>query len=423
MNNSYLIGLTGNLGSGKSTVRKMLQALGAHGIDADALAHTVMARGTPTWRAVVDAFGADILTFNGRIDRQRLAQRVFANADGLTKLEAIVHPAVGAAIKQMLRESDAPVIVVEAIKLIEAGLHVWCDALWIVKCAPDVQIARVMRDRHMSEAEARARLASQGPLEEKLRFAHVIIDNSGSTAATRAEVEQAWSAIQPATARDKREWLSEGARSDTPQHPSTEASPPPLPLWAKGEPVAPPSIVPLRDDQAAMPVPGWAKVKLEVAVRRARRSDWEALGAAFAKAEHRAQPLARSEALQRLGERGYRIAMADHRIVALAAWDAENLVATVREVWIESADLAPIALPQLFALIEHEAKELLCEVVLLLIDESALTLAAEALALGYEERALPALHSAWQGIVRERLKPTDQIWCKRLREGITTKPV
>ncbi len=423
MNNSYLIGLTGNLGSGKSTVRKMLQALGAHGIDADALAHTVMARGTPTWRAVVDAFGADILAFNGRIDRQVLAQRVFADADGLTKLEAIVHPAVGAAIKQMLREIDAPVIVIEAIKLIEAGLHVWCDALWIVQCAPEVQIARVMRDRHMSEADAQARLAVQSPLEEKLRFAHVVIDNSGNADATRAEVEQAWRAIQPATARDKRDWLSESARGDATRRPSTEVPLPPIPGWAKAESAAPPSIAPLRDSPAATQVPGWAKVKLDVEVRRARRSDWEALGAAIAKAEHRAQPLARAEALKRLGERGYRLALADHRIVALAAWDAENLVATVREVWIESADLAPVALPKLFALVEEEATELLCEVVLLLIDESALTLAAEALASGYEERALPALHSAWQGVVRERLKPTDQIWCKRLREGITTKPV
>ncbi len=429
MNNSYLIGLTGNLGSGKSTVRKMLEALGAHGIDADALAHTVMARGTPTWRAVVDAFGADILAFNGRIDRQRLAQRVFADADGLTKLEAIVHPAVGAAIKQMLRETDAPVIVVEAIKLIEAGLHVWCDALWIVKCAPEVQIARVMRDRHMSETDARARLASQSLLEDKLRFAHVIIDNSGNADATRAEVEQAWRAIQPATARDKSEWLDNNARrpatssaaSASVSEPAPYTEPPPGAAVTEAPPAPIPSWV--KDTSAAPQVQGLAKVKLEVEVRRARRSDLQALGVAIAKFEHRAQPLARDEALKRLGERGYRLAMADHRIVALAAWDAENLVATVREVWVESADLAPIALPKLLTLIETEAKELLCEVVLLLIDESALTLTAEARALGYEERTLPALHSAWQDVVRERLKASDQIWCKRLREGITTKPM
>ncbi|HEX7593375.1 MAG TPA: hypothetical protein VF429_04315, partial [Anaerolineae bacterium] len=239
----------------------------------------------------------------------------------------------------------------------------------------------------------------------------------------RAEVEQAWRAIQPATARDKREWLSESARGAATHRPSTQVPLPLIPGWAKDESAAPPSIAQLRDSPAATQVPGWAEVEPDIKVRRARRSDWEALGVAIAKSEHRAQPLARDEALKRLGERGYRLAMADHRVVALAAWDAENLVATAREVWVESVDLAPIALPKLLALIETEAKELLCEVVLLLIDESVLTLAAEARALGYEERTLPALHSAWQEIVRERLKPTDQIWCKRLREGITTKPV
>lgn len=184
----------------------------------------------------------------------------------------------------------------------------------------------------------------------------------------------------------------------------------PIPEWAKPATAAP-------------QVPGWAKAKPEVAVRRARRSDLELLGAAIAKSEHRAEPLAREEALKRLGERGYRIAIVNHRIVALAAWDAENLVATVRGMWVESADIAQIALPKLLALIESEAKELLCEVVVLLIDEGALTLAAEARIVDYEERELSTLHSAWQSVIRERLKDKDQIWCKRLREGITTKPV
>ncbi len=95
----------------------------------------------------------------------------------------------------------------------------------------------------------------------------------------------------------------------------------------------------------------------------------------------------------------------------------------MREIWTESADAAPIVLPKLFALIEEEAHELLCEVMLLLIDESALTLSAEALAFGYAQRDLASLHPVWQGVARERLRPNDQIWFKRLRAEITTKPV
>ncbi len=315
VNTSHLIGLTGNLGSGKSTIRKMLESLGARGVDADALAHTAMQRGTPGWRAVVDTFGADILTFNGRIDRQKLGERVFANADGLAKLEAITHPAVGALIKQIVRDAPEPVIVIEAIKLIEAGLHFWCDAIWVVKCAPEVQVERVMRDRKMSEADARARLAAQSPLEDKLRFAHVVIDNSGNTDATRAAVEQAWRAIHPETARDKREWLFDLAPRNAapPAEPAapvvtpqiTHVAPPPAPAPAETPPtthVAPPSApAPVAAEEETSPpvpvwakstlfvqasptvMPAWASTDLNVEVRRARRSDLEALSVAIAK--------------------------------------------------------------------------------------------------------------------------------------------
>jgi dephospho-CoA kinase len=160
--NFYLIGLIGNLGSGKSTVRQMLEQAGARGIDADALAHVVMRRGSPTWRAIVNAFGADILTHDGRIDRRALGARVFADAAALQTLESIVHPAVIALTKDLLRETTQPVVVLEAIKLFEAGMHSWCDALWAVACASETQIERVMRARKISAADAQARLAAQG---------------------------------------------------------------------------------------------------------------------------------------------------------------------------------------------------------------------------------------------------------------------
>jgi len=432
VNSFYLIGLTGNLGSGKSTVRKMLEQLGARGIDADALAHAVVARGTPAWRAVVETFGADILTFNGRIDRQELSARVFADAAGLRKLEAIVHPAVGARIKQMLREAPAPVVVVEAIKLIEAGMHSWCDAVWVVKCKPEAQLERVVRDRQMSEADARARLAAQSQPEDKERLAHIVIDNSGNEGATRAAVERAWRTIRPETASDKTVWLYDlpspataSAVAVQPAEPIAEKPTPPPPAWARAEPAAQvvePAAEQMPPTPSTVQAPAWAGED-HVQVRRARRTDLAALGVALAKVDNRPQPLTRAQVMQRFGERGYRIALVDNRIVALAAWEAENLVATVREIWAESADMAPVALPKLFALIEGEAKELLCEVILLLIDEGAFTLSAEAKAAGYEPREIQTLHPVWQSMARERLRENEQIWFKRLRERITTKPV
>jgi dephospho-CoA kinase len=434
---SYLIGLTGNLGSGKSTVRKMLEQLGARGIDADALAHTVMERGSSTWRTIVEAFDTDILTFNGHIDRQKLGERVFADAEGLKKLEAIVHPAVGAHIKQIVREDQAPVIVIEAIKLLEANLGQWCDSVWVVQCTPQVQIQRVMQDRNMSEADARARLASQSPAEDKVKYAHVVIDNNHDEDTTRAQVEKTWSAIRSETARDKSAWLYDLPPKQTISQPAAPPVPkpaakqelgvkPPTPVWAKSKPPAhsaEPGIEQKTLDPSFPPVPTWANVEADVEIRRARRSDLNALSIAFAKQENRQRPLTREETLRRFGERGYFIAVTENRIAALAAWEAENLVAIVRELWEESADAAPVVLPKLFAMIEQEAGNLVCEVVLLQIKESALTLAAEALAAGYHQYELRALHPQWQSVARERLRPSDQIWLKRLREGITTKPI
>ena len=442
MKNTYLIGLTGNLGSGKSTIRKMLEGQGARGIDADALTHLVMARGTRVWRAIIEAFGADMITYNGSIDRQKLSERVFGDAEKLAKLEAIVHPAVSVRIQQTVRDEIAPVVVIEAIKLIEAGLHERCDAIWVVQCAPAVQLERVMRDRHMSEAAARARLAAQSPLADKLIFADVVIDNSRDETATRAEVESAWRAIRPETARDKSDWLfdlpaDKGVRpAGTPAgkpalqptlKPAAQSEvPPPTPVWVTFKPPVPSldTTVQQKTGQAAAPqMPAWAAAEADVEVRRARRNDLDALSVALGRLENRHKPLPRGETIQRLGEHGYFIVLSEQRIVALASWEAENLVAVVPDIWAESPDTAPVVLPKLFALIEEEARMLLCEVVLLLINESALTLAAEANAVGYNQRELHQLHPVWQTVARERMRGSHQIWLKPLREGITTKPI
>ena len=121
MQNFYLIGLIGKIGSGKSTVRQMLEQLGAYSIDADMLTRVVMRRGTATWSSVVDAFGVAVLRFDGNIDRAKLGTRVFAHPPALEQLETLVHPAVRALTKDLLLNNDKPVVVVEAIKLIQAG--------------------------------------------------------------------------------------------------------------------------------------------------------------------------------------------------------------------------------------------------------------------------------------------------------------
>lgn len=211
----YLIGLTGNIACGKSTVVGLLRELGAHAIDADRVTHELQRPGEPVYQQIVAAFGPGILAEpGGPIDRRALGAIVFADPAALRRLEQIVHPAVHARIEAWLAEVaragvgewgsegiDAsispprPVAVIDAIKLLESGWKPICDAIWVVTCAPEQQLARLMRTRGMSEDEARARIAAQPPQVEKVAQATVAIDNSGSLESTRRQVAAAWSSL------------------------------------------------------------------------------------------------------------------------------------------------------------------------------------------------------------------------------------
>ncbi|NJN15301.1 MAG: dephospho-CoA kinase [Oscillochloris sp.] len=207
--NIYLIGLTGGIACGKSTVLAMLAALGARTIDADRVTHKVQQPGTPVYEQIVAAFGPKILVSpKGMIDRRKLGAIVFNDPARLQQLERIVHPAVRAEIARFLedlgraggygtrlRPIDRPVGVIDAIKLLESGWAEQCDQIWVVTCPPEQQIERLISTRGMSEAEARQRVAAQAPQESRVRRASVVIDNGGSQTATRTQVEAAWQSV------------------------------------------------------------------------------------------------------------------------------------------------------------------------------------------------------------------------------------
>jgi dephospho-CoA kinase len=187
-----LIGLTGNIGTGKSTVAQMLADLGAEAIDADQVTREVMRAGTSVHTAIVEAFGPLVLAADGEIDRQQLGEIVFADPAALARLEAIVHPATIEIVNRRVAASLAEVVVVEAIKLIEAGMADGCDSVWVTTCRPEQQIARIMRARGLSRAEAEQRVQAQPSQEEKITRANVVIDTSGTLAQTRQQVRRAW---------------------------------------------------------------------------------------------------------------------------------------------------------------------------------------------------------------------------------------
>ncbi len=201
----YLIGLTGNIGCGKSTVVGLLVARGAHVIDADAVTRQVMDVGQPAYRRIVDVFGEAILQLpGGPIDRPALGRVVFGEPAKLRELEAIVHPATRNLILAWLSEQDThaahqarrEVAVVDAIRLIEAGYPAFCDAVWVVTCDPAVQLRRLVEQRGMSEVDARQRIKAQPPQSTKIAVADVVIDNSGTLEQSEQQVEAAWEAVQ-----------------------------------------------------------------------------------------------------------------------------------------------------------------------------------------------------------------------------------
>jgi dephospho-CoA kinase len=201
----YLIGLTGNIGCGKSTVVHMLAARGAQVLDADQVTRIVMDVGQPAYEQIVQTFGASILQSpGGPIDRPALGRIVFGDKQALRQLEAIVHPATRAYIMNWINERDAAasaaaqreVAVVDAIRLIEAGYPAFCDAVWVVTCDEREQLRRLVAERGMPEADARQRIAAQPPQREKVAVADVIIDNSGTLAQTEQQVNAAWHNLQ-----------------------------------------------------------------------------------------------------------------------------------------------------------------------------------------------------------------------------------
>lgn len=189
-----VIGLTGGIACGKSTVARILSDLGAVVVDADAVVHRLQEPGQEVYRQIVEAFGPSILAPDGRLDRAALGRIVFADPEALARLEALTHPAVIAEVERLLGQITAPAAVVEAVKLVEAGMHERCDSLWLVVCRPEVQASR-LASRGLDEAAIRARLRAQPAVDGMAAIADVVIENSGSSAETRRQVEAAWRSL------------------------------------------------------------------------------------------------------------------------------------------------------------------------------------------------------------------------------------
>ena len=199
-----LIGLTGGIGTGKSTVAAMLLDRGAMVIDADKLGHEVLQPDGTAYAAVVDAFGPDVLAPDGTIDRAELGARVFADPEARARLEAITHPAIGAELRERLQQAmdrgpEVPAVVLEIVLLVETGYQTMVDEVWVTTASEETVVERVGTRSGLAPDEVRARRAAQIDDAERTAVAAVVLQNDGTPADLETLVQAAWERLVQST--------------------------------------------------------------------------------------------------------------------------------------------------------------------------------------------------------------------------------
>jgi dephospho-CoA kinase len=370
----YVIGLTGNIGTGKSVVRRMLEHMGAFGIDADSFAHRAIAKGAPGYNPVVQTFGRWVVGPDGEIDRAKLGRLVFSDKQALAQLETIIHPLVIQAVDWLIQRSNKQVVVVEAIKLLEANMHKSTDSVWVVYAPPEVQLARLVQRRRMSEAEARQRITGQPPQEQKIAAANVVIKNTASIEDTWRQVSAAWHKTVPAL-------------------------------------------------QAA-PVETVKKSQLpegELTVTRGRPRDSKNIAGLLSRLSK--SQVTGEQIMAEFGDKAYLLLRIGEQLAGVAAWQVENLVARTTDIVIDPVVPTARVLPMLIEEMESASRDLQCEASLILTSPE-LTVDPLWQGLGYERRTPQSLGvSVWQEAANEMIQPGQGLYFKQLRQDRVLRPI
>ncbi len=370
----YVIGLTGNIATGKSVVRKMLEHLGGYGIDADALAHRAIAKGAPGYPLVLRAFGEWVLDEEGQIDRQKLAKIAFSDPMALERLEVIVHPLVAHAVDLLIRRAKQSIVVIEAIKLLESDLAAGCDTIWVVDAPAELQIARLMHKRKMAEAAARQRIAAQSPQAIKLRAAKVMIRNNGSFENTWDQVQEEWGKL-----------------------PKPE------------EPLLPePPVV----------RPG------ELIVRRGRPQDADDIARFITHVTHGKKRMTRQDVMAAFGEKAFLLIIREDEIAGIAGWQVENLITRIDELYFVTGLAIDEAIPALMDEVETASIELQSEASLLFLPPYLAQHVGAWRAVGYRPQTVQGLGiRAWQEAALESMPRGASLWFKQLRVDRVLRPL
>ncbi len=369
----YIIGLTGNIATGKSVVRRMLEHLGAYSIDADSLSHRAIARGAPGYQPVIDEFGKWILRADGEIDRPKLAQLVFREPQALEKLEDIIHPLVGQAVEIFINRATQKVIVVEAIKLLESNLKNKCNSIWVTYAPENVQVERLMRKRGLSREQAFERIHVQSPQSEKIAAAGVVIRNTGSYDDLWKQVTEAWKQIAAAA----------------------EVTP------ATGQLIS-----------------GGLKVQ------RGRPRDSQAIAELVTRLSKGQRRMKADDVMEAFGDKAYLMLQSNGKLVGLAGWQVENLVSRTTDLYLDAEVDVPAALQALVSEVERASTELQSEASLVFPPVNLAVNNALWKKLGYEQRTPQTLGvQAWQEAASESMPEGATLFFKQMRRDRILRPI
>ena len=372
----YVIGLTGNIATGKSVVRRMLEHLGAYTIDADALSHRVISKGAPGYQPVLDRFGSWLLDKDGQINRSKLGHLVFADKDALKQLEDIIHPYVLQAVDILARRASQSVIVIEAIKLLESNLHSQCDAIWVTDAPQHVQVERLMRKRGMSQEDATQRVNAQTAQKEKLSAANVVITNKGSYDDLWKQVSEAWKAASP----------------------SQEAG--------------------FTTQVLSKPVAG------SFSLQRGKPRDAQKIADLITRLSKGKQNMTKDEAMEAFGDKAFLLLLMDNDLVGIAGWQVENLVARTTDLFLDHKVPADKALPLIVHEVERASGDLQCEAALIFPPIDLVGFDSVWKRLGYERRSPDELGvQAWEDAALESMPKGSALFFKQLRTDRVLRPI
>lgn len=448
-----ILGLTGNIATGKSAVLRLADERGALTIDADKLVHRLMDSDEAIQKQVTAAFGAEVQREDGRIDRKALGNIVFDNKAALLNLEAILHPAVRRHIFQQIDESDASIIMVEAIKLLEGDLADACHQIWVTRCSQTVQMERLRVCRGLDTESASMRIRTQSPQEEKVAMADVVIETDGLLADTERRFELFWSRLpNPATVKPKDLIIPPATTASmvAPTAAATETSPAKpkakldlsrlkgagAKLQAKRErekvqlkakeqeapdvtadapdptPVAPPPL-PAVDVPFTLVNPEDRPADLEV--RRARPSDIPSILLLIHKATNGAVRMKRSDLMMALSERSYFIGQVGVDISAVFGWSIESGVTKIDQIYIHPPEVAGLTGPALIDEIGKSAFQHMCELLVVFLPQGGPQYLIELFeSQDYRVADMSKMVGSWRQAIEEAQPPNTDFLIKIL---------